>query len=186
MKMPPTHAIHRGVRPVVLVLLASLIRSQKLFYISAIALLFAGCASLGIRTEGKSGPVEWRVVNIATVTREIEGRQIQGQAWTVVIKNVSDRTVTFTTFEEIRYQPQTNPGVRQWNGNWVLRPGADWNSDRFSYLVCNSGHGCTDSGSTHKLVRINLTGKDDQGRPVEAHLDITLPPGDIGRGPTLR
>jgi hypothetical protein len=153
--------------------------------LTTIALL-GGCASLGPRTEGTSGPIAWRVENIAVVTRQVEGKPVDGQTYTVVIKNVTDRTLTFTSFEEIRSTVRTNPGMTRSSGQWVVGPGAEWRFDRFTARVCRAGGGCSSSGSTHVNSRITLTGTDDQGRPTEAQLDITLPPGDIGRTPIIR
>jgi hypothetical protein len=141
---------------------------------------------LSTRTEGTSGPIAWRVENIRVVTAEAEGKPYDAQAFTVVLKNVSERTVTFTNFDETKYRPGTKPGVTRSTGSWVLRPGSEWKINRTAGLVCRSGGGCMGGGATHQMVRIIVTGSDDQGRPVEAQLDITLPPADIGRTPIIR
>ena len=149
----------------------------------ALLLLLGGCASLGVRTEGTSGPIAWHVENIAVVTREIQGKPYDGQTFTVVLKNMSDRTLTFTKYDETRYAPGMNPLIRNYSGEWVLRPGQDWRLDRFSFIACSYGGGCLDSGASHTLSRFIFTGRDDQGRSVEAKLDITLPPAATGPMP---
>ena len=149
-------------------------------------LLIIGCASLGTRTEGTSGSIAWRVEDIRIVTRTVEGKPADAQAFTVVVRNISERTVTFTSLDETRYRPGTNPGMTRSTGSWVLRPGAEWRLDRTSRLVCRYGGGCTASGATQALIRITLNGTDDQARPVEAQLDITLPPADLGPTPIIR
>lgn len=149
-------------------------------------LLLTGCASLGVRTDGTSGPIAWRVENIAVVTREVRGNPREGQAFTVVLKNVGDRTITFTRIDEMRYRPQTDGSSASYSGRWVLRPGVEWKWDRFASLACPSESGCTDSGSSQALFRMIFTGTDDEKRPIEARLDITLPPAVTGRAPIVR
>ena len=142
----------------------------------------------GLRQPGSSDrrderPIAWHVENIAVVTRQIQGKPYDGQTFTVVLKNVSDRTLTFTRYDETRYAPGINPLIRNDSGEWVLRPGQNWRLDRFSFITCSYGGGCLDSGASHTLSRFIFTGRDDQGRPVKAQLDITLPPAATGPMP---
>jgi len=148
--------------------------------LAATLLLLAGCSSLGVRTEGTSGSIAWHVENIAVVTREIQGKPYTGETFTVVLRNVSDQTVTFTKYDETRYAPGINPMMRSYTGEWVLRPGQEWKLDRFSTVTCNYGGGCNNGGSSQTLSRFIFIGKDDQGRATEAKLDITLPPAATG------
>jgi len=123
------------------------------------------------------------VENIAVATREFDGKPYTGQTFTVVLKNVSDRTVTFTRYDETRYAPGINPMMRSYNGEWVLRPGQDWKLERFEWRVCNYGGGCVGGGGSQTLSRFIFTGRDDQGQTAEATLDITLPPAATGPTP---
>ena len=148
-----------------------------------VILLFAGCASLGVKTQGTSGPINWHVDNIDVVTREIQGKPYTGQAFTVVLKNVSDRTVTFTRYEETRYAPGVNPLMQSYSGQWILRPDQEWKLDRFAYLSCGYGGGCVGGGNSNNMSRFIFTGQDDQGQPVKAQLDMTLPPAATGFPP---
>jgi hypothetical protein len=163
-----------------------LARLGSLMALSGVTLFTGACAGLGVRTEGTSGPIAWRVIDVAVVTRDIRGQAVDGQAFTVVVTNTSDRTLTFTRMDEKRYRPGTNTGFASYTGRWVLRPGLEWKINRFTSLVCNDAGGCAESGSTQSLLQIILTGSDDENRPVEARLDITLPPAAIGRAPVVR
>jgi len=99
---------------------------------------------------------------------------------------MSEQTVTFTSFDQTKYRPGTNFGMTRSTGSWVLRPGTEWRVDRTSGLVCRYGGGCSSSGATQGLIRIILKGTDDQARPVEAQLDITRAPADLGPTSILR
>ena len=163
-----------------------LARLGSLTALTGVALVTGACAGLGVRTEGTSGPIAWRVIDVAVVTRDIRGQAVDGQAFTVVVTNTSDRTLTFTRMDEKRYRPGTNSGAASYTGKWVLRPGREWKINRFTSLVCNDPSGCAESSSTQSLLQIVLTGNDDQDRPVQARLDITLPPAATGRPPVVR
>lgn len=160
-----------------------LARLGSLMALAGVALSTGACAGLGVRTEGTSGQIAWRVIDVAVVTREVQGRPIDGQAFTVVLTNTSDRTVTFTKMEERQYRPGTGSGLSSYSGRWIVRPGREWKLERFASLICRSQAGCTDASSTQFLFLIILTGTDDQDQPVEARLDITLPPAAMGRTP---
>jgi len=149
-------------------------------------LALSGCASLGVHTEGTSGPIAWRVDDLAVVTREVNGKPVEGQAFVLVLKNTSDRTITLTRMEETRYRPQTNGSTSIYSGPWVLSPGGERRFNRYTSLVCNTPQGCTDSGASQALFRIIFTGSDDQQHPVAATLDITLPAAATSRAPIVR
>jgi hypothetical protein len=72
------------------------------------AILLNGCASLGPRTEGVTGPIAWRVTDLRAETREIKGQLFEGRAFTLVVRNVSAETITFTRMDERRFQPRSN------------------------------------------------------------------------------
>ncbi len=148
--------------------------------------LLGGCAGLGVRTEGTSGPLAWRVADLRVETREIQGRAVNGRAFTLVIRNISDRTLTVTTMGEKRYQPGTGASSSSYAVQWRLLPGAERKIPRFTTLVCNSPATCTDSGGAQPMFQIDFAGVDDQSRPIEARLDITLPADAIGRAPSVR
>ena len=155
-------------------------------YILCVVILLSGCASLAVHTEGVSEPLAWRVTDLALVTRQIDGRAIDGRAFTLVIKNVGTRMLTLRKMDETKYQPGTNPSSASYSGLWVLRPGAEWRIPRFYSLVCNSPRGCADSTFAQPMFRIDIEGVDERNNPVQVRLDITLPPEAMGRPPIVR
>ena len=152
----------------------------------AVVLVATGCATLGVRTEGTSGPIAWHVENIAVVTRDQRGRPVDGQAFTVVLRNVSDHTLTFTQMDEVRSRPQTQPVHLRSADRWEMKPGGERRIERFTSLVCNDPSGCSSASATQSLMRFVLTGRDSLERPVEVRIDITLPPATTGQPPMAR
>ncbi len=150
---------------------------MKWLNVAGALLLLGGCAALGARTEGTSGPLAWRVADLRVETREIQGKAVNGRAFTLVIRNISDRTLTITTMGEKRYQPGTGSSSSAYAVRRELRPGAERKISRYATLVCNSPATCTDSGGAQPMFQIDFAGVDDQNRPIEARLDITLPRG---------
>ena|SRR5207249_3190825 len=161
------------------------LRASRFVALLSIVSAVGGCATLGPRTEGVSGPIAWQVADLAVSTREINGRPVDGRAFTLVIKNVSAETVTFTQFDETRYQPGTAPGSTSRAGRWILAPGQEWRVPRFYSLVCSFDR-CTDTTLAQPMFRIRLRGEKQQGGTVDATLDITLPAQGMGRPPVMR
>jgi len=150
--------------------------------IMTLCFLSGGCAAMAIKTEGTSGPIAWRVADLRVVGPDVPDRT-DSVSFTLEIRNVSDRTVTFTQMERTVYRPGTGPGSTNHTGRWELRPGGEWKIPLSSRTVCRSYAGCSGSGATQVLWRIVLTGEDDQNRPIEARLDIVLPPQATGPTP---
>lgn len=152
----------------------------------AIALFLAGCATLETRIEGTSGPVAWRVADLAVVTEDVQGQPVDSTAFTLRIRNVSDRTVTFTKMDRTVYRPGVDPSSTSHTGRWALRPGVEWKVPFSSSLICRDPSGCAGSGATQPLWQILLTGDDDQHRPVHVRIDVVLPPQAEGSTPIVR
>ena len=159
---------------------------MKWLNVAGALLLLGGCAALGARTEGTSGPLAWRVADLRVETREIQGKAVNGRAFTLVIRNISDRTLTITTMGEKRYQPGTGSSSSSYAVRRELRPGAERKISRYATLVCNSPATCTDSGGAQPMFQIDFPGVDDQNRPIEARLDVVLPADAMGRPPSVR
>jgi len=107
------------------------------------ALGIAGCAGLGPRTDGVSGPIAWRVTDLRTETREINGQPFDGRAFTLVLKNISPGTITVTTMDEYRFQHRTNGRPTNLTGRWVLKSGEEWKIPKFYYTACHFQGGCS-------------------------------------------
>jgi hypothetical protein len=140
-----------------------------------IVLSVAGCAGLA-KTEGTSGPVAWRAGDFAIVTRDVQGQLTETYEFKLVVKNISDRTVTFTSMQRTVYQAGGGqPGSSTASLRWELKPGAEWTYPLYSYTYCSASHGCLDRGGAQPIWRIALTGTDDQRRPIESRFEIILP-----------
>ena len=135
----------------------------------------SSCASI-VKTEGTSGPIQWRAADFKTVTREIKGQPVDTEEFTLIIKNISDKAITLTKMERIVYQPGLTPGGFSENIQWELSPGAERRLPLYSYRYCGASGGCVGGGGTQALWQITFTGTDAQNRSVEARLDIAPPP----------
>ena len=135
-----------------------------------------GCAA-AVKTEGQSGPIAWRATDMGTVTRSIAGQAVDTYEFTLVIKNVSDRTIVFTRMDRTVYQAGGgDPGRGSREGPWALRPGVERRFPLYTYTRCTSPRGCEDRGGAQPLWQIVFTGVDDQDRPLESRFEVRLPP----------
>jgi len=151
-----------------------------------ISMVVVGCAGLQARMEGSDGPVAWRVLDLAMVTRDVDGKAVDSSTFTLAIRNVSDRAVTFTQMDRTVHRPGTNSNPTSHSGRWELRPGVEWKVPLSSRLICRSLSGCSGSAATQPMWRIVLTGEDDQQRPIHVRMDIVLPPQIVGQTPVVR
>jgi hypothetical protein len=139
-------------------------------------LCVAGCAGL-VKTEGTSGPLAWRATELETVTRSIRGQPVETYEFTLIVRNVSDRTLVFTKIDRTVYQSGGGqPGHGRTEGRWELRPGVERRFPFYSYTYCGEAQGCLDRGGAQPLWRMTFSGVDDQQRPVESRFEIMLPP----------
>jgi hypothetical protein len=136
----------------------------------------AGCSTVGVRTEGTSGPLAWRAGDLAVEPRIVQGQQADTYSFTLHVKNLGDRPLTFTQMHRTVYQAGGGqPGQSTTSGRWELKPGGEWRFPLYSYQFCNVSSGCLDRGISAPLWRIVLTGTDDQNRTVSVPIDIALP-----------
>jgi len=151
-------------------------RLGNLTLLAAILSLFGGCAGMA-RTEGTSGPIAWRVTDLATVTRNIQGQRVETYDFNLEIRNVNDRTITLTRMHRTVYNGGGGqPGYANTTGRWELRPGGEWKFPLYSYTYCTASQGCLNRGGAQPLWQIVFTGVDNQDRQVQVRLDITMPP----------
>lgn len=161
-------------------------RIRRVGIATCLSILLGGCASLGPRTEGVSGPIVWRITDLRVEAREINGQSFAGRAFTLVLKNIGPQIITITTMDEYRFQHRTNGRVSTSTGRWLLKPGQDWEIPKFYYTVCNFQGGCTDGPASQPMFRIRLTGVNDEDRPVNETINIVLPAEGMGRSPIKR
>ena len=144
--------------------------------ILSLVVSLTGCAGIA-RTEGASGPLAWRVTDMGSVTRNIGGQAVETYDFTLVIKNISDRTLAFTRIERTVYEAGGGqPGRSAQEGRWELRPGVERRFPMYSFMKCTDSFGCLDRGGAQPMWRLVFLGADDQQRPVESRFEIILPP----------
>src|SRR5262249_14677630 len=84
-----------------------------------------GCAT-AVRTEGTNGPLAWRVTDMTTVTRNIQGQPVDTYDFTLVVRNVGDRGLTLTKMNRTIFQAGGGqPGHNSVTGKWELGPGGE-------------------------------------------------------------
>lgn len=141
----------------------------------ASALALTACVM--VKTEGTSGPLAWRVADPAIVPRNIHGQSVETYDFNLVVRNVTDRSVTLTRMERTIYGAGGGaPGRSTEAGRWELKPGAEQKFPLYSYEYCSDSQGCLYRGHNQPLWQILFTGSDDQNRQVESRFDIMLPP----------
>jgi hypothetical protein len=138
-----------------------------------LGMIGAGCASLGARTEGTSGPLAWRVTDLQSeaVRGEVRGRY----AFTLVLKESQGIPLTFTYRKDTIYASHltVTESVDQ-AIHLRLRP---YEERRFP-LAFTWGcveEPCIKPGTVAPMWYITLTGTDEHGKAVKTVMKIRLP-----------
>lgn len=139
-----------------------------------------GCAALGVRTEGVSGPIAWRATdfNVGSVpgdTGIIGRRDREIYAFTLVLQETQGTAITFT---KVAYTIAGSVGLKPFSteetGQWRLRPHGELRWPLSSTYGCASID-CVDPGFVAPVWHITLMGTDDRGQPVRIAIDLRLP-----------
>lgn len=149
-----------------------------------------GCAStVGMSTEGVSGPVAWRVTDMGVV----EGPSPRSPSdpgggsiytATLVLKETKGIEITFTEVNVALYGgSQGKPR----SGRWVLPARGEVRVPLNAYFGCPkiAWHGCEDVGVLAPQWHFTATGTDDRDRPVRVVIDIALPPANTVKTPRI-
>ena len=136
--------------------------------------MLVGCATLGPQTSGVDSLIEWKAVDLK------RDRKDQSSPWvysfTLQLRDLQRRRVTFTEMERHLYQPGTGTSSGTHRGTWTIPAGGVLRIPMWSSLRCGSGEGtCLGTLMPIPLWRIILAGTDDAGRPVRAVIDLRLP-----------
>jgi len=135
--------------------------------------VLTGCtalASLGVRTEGTSGPIAWHVTDLKL--EEARGTY----SFTLVLQETQGNPLTFTYRKDTRYA--VNVTVLQSVDQAIrlrLRPHEERRLPLTFSWRCPAGN-CLETRGIAPMWTIELTGMDDKGNPVKARIDIKLPP----------
>ena len=142
--------------------------------------IVAGCAAIGHRTEGVSGPVAWHVTDLritqGLLAQDADGKARDRYEFTIVLKETQGTAITFTHHEQTCYEPGVSPagGSSVVTGRWKLPPHGELPRPG-SWLVYCAERPCN-WGSLAPVCQSILTGTDDQDQPVRVVIDFRLPP----------
>jgi hypothetical protein len=162
-------AVHLGLR---LVLLSGLLG-------------LGACASTSARPasrEGAVGPIAWRAEDVGGVTRTIHGKEADAYTFTLVVKETRGSGITFTRFETTVSDRETFRGTPHVaTGTWKLAPNGEWRIPLPYSVSCPNlpGGSCAVFQMAAPLWQIRLSGRDDQGQPVDVPITVALPPASL-------
>ena len=146
-----------------------------LVFVSLISL--AACASLGVKTEGVSGPVAWQATDLDLSRQSIGNRDVWTYSFSLLLQEQGGERLVFNEIQMAIYQPGVGPGVATYNGVWPLAANGKMRVPLQSSITCPFGAGGSCLGPTVPvpLWQLVFRGKNDQGRPVSIKIDSTLP-----------
>lgn len=140
-------------------------------------MVLVGCAALGSRLNGVSGPIAWQATDLRVVERHVAGANRELYAFTLVLKTLQSTAITFTQAKFTISQPGINAaGVsEQQTILWKLQPHGELRQPMSFYWYC-AEFDCDQvdlrPAPWYDLV---LTGTDDRDRPVRVAIDLRLP-----------
>lgn len=154
---------------------------RGLLVVAVVLVALSGCATLGPRTSGVDGPIEWRAVDLKL------DRKDQSSPWvysfTLEVRDTQGRRVTFTEMTRQLYQPGTVAASGTYRGSWTIPAGDVLRISPWSSLRCGPGEAtCSGTLVPTPLWKITLTGTDAASREVRAIIDLRLP-ADPPAGP---
>lgn len=142
-------------------------------------LVFSGCATLGPRTEGVDGPIEWKAIDLKLDRKDLSSPWVY--SFLLRLRHAQDRRVTFTEMEALIYQPGVGTSSITHKRQWVIPAGGQVRIPLQSSLRCRGVEGaCLGTNVPNPLWKITLTGTDDTGRAVRAVVDLQLPADPAG------
>jgi hypothetical protein len=146
---------------------------RRVFIVVFLGMFMAGCVPFGTTTEGTSGPIAWHVTDLksTSVPGEVRGTY----SFTLVLKESQGTPIIFTYRQDTIYAS----GVRVLRSvdqaiNLSLRPYGERRIPLIFTWGCTQ-EPCRNPGSVAPIWEINLTGSDDNGKPVQVVIKIRLP-----------
>lgn len=138
------------------------------------SLVLVGCTTpVGVRTQGVSGPVDWRTTDFEWHP-EAFGEQVY--TFTLRLRETQGRDFTFTRVAAVLYNTTDSlPAHWQRTGQWRLPAQGDLAIPLGSRRYCPYPK-CWDSGpSLEPIWHLTLSGTDQGGQPVRLVLDLRFP-----------
>jgi predicted aspartyl protease len=143
--------------------------------------VISGCAELGARLDGVSGPMAWQATDLRVVERQVTETSRELYAFTLVLKETQGRGVTFTHLEYTMTQPGLIPigDTQRATIAWRLHPHGELRHPFYSYIYCSETP-CQNWGPQAPWWHIVLTGTDEQHQSVRVAIDLRLPQNPPG------
>ena len=145
--------------------------------------VISGCAALGARLEGVSGPIAWQATDLRVVERQVTDTGRELYAFTLVLKETQGRGVIFTHLEYTMTQPGVVPigDTQRATIAWRLHPYGELRHPFSSYIYCSETP-CQNWGPQAPWWHIVLTGTDERQQSVRVAIDLRLPQNPPGPG----
>jgi hypothetical protein len=141
--------------------------------------VLTGCASLGVRTEGTSGPLAWHVTDLKSEAvpglRGTTGDAHGTYSFTLILQETHGMPLTFTYRKDTIYASSLT--ILQSADQAIhlrFRPHQERRFPLTFSWGCPAGD-CLQVENVAPRWAITLTGSDDKGNAVKAVIDIILP-----------
>jgi predicted aspartyl protease len=143
--------------------------------------VLSGCAMLGARLEGVSGPIAWQATDLRVVERQVTETNQELYAFTLVLKETQGHGITFTSLEHTMSQPGVVPigDTQRETIAWRLHPYGELRYPFYSYIYCAETP-CQNWGPQAPWWHIVLTGTDTRHQSVRVAIDLRLPQNPAG------
>jgi len=143
-----------------------------------LGMMIAGCASLGVRTEGTSGPIAWHVTDLKVESvgdRTTPGDVRGTYSFTLVLKELQGIPITFTYRKDTIYASELTV-LRSADHaiNLKLRPHEERRFPLTFSWGCAAAD-CLPPTSVAPIWTIKLTGSDAKGQAVQVVIELRLP-----------
>src|SRR5881296_1406810 len=144
-----------------------------------LGVILTGCASLGVRTEGTSGPLAWHVTDLKAESvpglRGTTGDAHGTYSFTLILKETQGIPITFTYRKDTIYASSlTILNLADQAINLRFRPHQERRFPLTFSWGCPAGD-CLRVENVAPKWTINLTGTDDKGNAVQVVININLP-----------
>jgi hypothetical protein len=144
------------------------------FIIALLGLILAGCASLGARTEGTSGPVHWQATQLH-VSPPTAWEKRETYQFTLVLRELQGTALTLTRISaQVHNAFGSFPVPWEKIGAWQLAPHGEVRIPLASTRYCPYVH-CREPNPLAPAWHLNLTGVGVQGQPIQIAIEVQLP-----------
>lgn len=138
-----------------------------------IGLMWAGCASVQVRTAGETQQLRWQATDFHLYKVAIEDREVY--KYTLILEELQGRDVTFTYLKaDLRNNENSRDFDWEKAGMWNLPAHGELRIPLGTYRYCNQPN-CDDWGPLAPVWDLTLIGTDSHGQPVQEIIHLRLP-----------